>query len=70
MPISTHNSRPLSHLLGFVLATIIVSDRAMPAAAESPAAKNVLLVVSDDLKASVLGCYGGSYCQMMCSEGV
>jgi iduronate 2-sulfatase len=33
------------------------------AAAEKPAIRNVLFIVSDDLKASVLGCYGDRVCK-------
>ena len=34
-----------------------------PATAAAPAIKNVLLIVSDDLKASSLGCYGNTICK-------
>lgn len=33
------------------------------AAAQEPAIKNVLFIISDDLKASVLGCYGDPMCK-------
>lgn len=33
------------------------------AASAAPPVRNVLFIVSDDLKASVLGCYGDPYCQ-------
>ncbi len=35
----------------------------MATGAEPPAIKNVLLIVSDDLKASSLGCYGNTICK-------
>ncbi|MGI9429215.1 MAG: sulfatase [Bythopirellula sp.] len=34
-----------------------------PTSKPAPAIKNILFIVSDDLKASVLGCYGDGFCQ-------
>ena len=46
-------------LLGLIfLLTVVVTDRSAEAAI-----KNVLFIISDDLKASVLGCYGDKVCR-------
>ena len=46
------------HLLLVLLAAIL-----SPKAAPAQKIKNVLFIISDDLKASVLGCYGDPYCK-------
>ena len=44
---------------------IVVTGHVHPVRAEvsSPGIRNVLFIVSDDLKASVLGCYGDQVCE-------
>ena len=50
--------------IGFLLVVCMPETAAAdPASKADSAIKNVLFIVSDDLKASVLGCYGDSICQ-------
>jgi len=60
----------LSHLLFLTVLLLTLS-----VGAAEPAIKNVLFVISDDLKASVLGCYGDQVCKTpnidkLASEGM
>lgn len=52
-------------LLGGCLAACLlaVPERSCAAAKPAAAVKNVLFIISDDLKASVLGCYGDTRCK-------
>lgn len=43
--------------------SLVAMTACLLAADSKPAVKNVLFIVSDDLKASVLGCYGDTVCQ-------
>lgn len=46
-----------------ILSIVISLQAGLLTAAEPPAVRNVLFIVSDDLKAGVLGCYGDKLCQ-------
>ena len=50
--------KPFPHLLVLAVAFVLAS----PAARADDAPRNILLLVSDDLKAHVLGCYGDRFC--------
>lgn len=63
-----HCSQPLPLLLLTVVVSVLADVDCQAAAAGSPPAsstpiRNVLLVMSDDLRANVLGCYGNSLCR-------
>ncbi len=45
------------------LASVWLCDIGTWAVADQPAATNVVFIISDDLKASVLGCYGNPVCE-------
>ena len=51
------NMRPLT------LSIVFLFQSGLLFAAEPPQVRNVLFIVSDDLKASVLGCYGDKLCK-------
>ncbi|WP_197441150.1 sulfatase [Thalassoglobus neptunius] len=56
--------REASSWMGFVLTLcFLISMLPNSSRAEQPRVKNVLFLISDDLKASVLGCYGDAVCQ-------
>ena len=55
-------SRNLPHVFCVALVTVISLFWQNQTQAASPKIKNVLFIVSDDLKASVLGCYGDKVC--------
>ena len=48
--------------LGLAIAFFLVGFQSMVAGAQHPRIDNVLFLISDDLKASVLGCYGNPVC--------
>ena len=45
------------------LAFVFLTSKSTTAQNSSPPIKNVLFIISDDLKASVLGCYGDRFCK-------
>ncbi len=70
---STTGTKPL--VLFLCLVTVLGVSRTALAEQDLPGIKNVLFIVSDDLKASVLGCYGDKVCHTpnidrLASEGV
>lgn len=57
-------SRPLAFAFAAVAALIVNNVSSSKSCGEKPAViKNVLFIVADDLKASVLGCYGDPLCK-------
>lgn len=60
-----HHSSPKTSVVKHLAFMLLVSIPLSPFATADrpPSVKNVLFVVSDDLKASVLGCYGDRHCQ-------
>ena len=55
---------PNENVRRIVLALGVCVQSFVAAAEPTPAAiKNVLFIISDDLKASVLGCYGDNVCK-------
>ena len=65
-PTHQNASRPGSSKLRPIALAILLCLVARPAVANeavAPAIRNVLFIVSDDLKASVLGCYGDPVCK-------
>lgn len=57
-----HMHKPLILLVAMAL-TLLPNSRNALAQSSKPVARNVLLIVADDLRASVLGCYGDKFCQ-------
>ena len=54
---------PLMRLLLICSTFLFILSNSATAGDKQPAIKNVVFIISDDLKASVLGCYGDKVCK-------
>ena len=52
----------MNHPAKFIITFLLLTGNMVAASGDEPI-RNVLFIISDDLKASVLGCYGDPYCQ-------